>query len=194
MSHTKYTTEALVLRGFDVGESDRYFSLLTKDMGLVQAQARGVRHIKSKQRYALQSLSRSQISLVRGKSKWRITNVTSLEQISTALTKECLMAFTRVLHLIDRLIKGEEANESLYTILLNGYEYARDKNIKDKDVTYLEVLLILLALENLGYLEKDKFKNIFATPVFDEEKLVSVARVYDEAVYEINHSLEASQL
>ena len=194
MSHTKYTTEALVLRSFDVGESDRYFALLTKDIGLIQAQARGVRNLKSKQRYALQNFSRSQVSLVRGKSKWRITNVINLEQIFTTLNKECVLAFARVLRLIDRLVKGEESNGSLYTEVLSGYKYARDEGVTGKDVKYLEVLLVLIILENLGYLERDRFKVLFENRGFNKEKLDYIGEVYGRAVSEINHSIEASQL
>lgn len=194
MSYTKYTTEAIILRSFNVGEADRYFSLFTKDIGLIQAQARGVRQLKSKQRYALQNMSLSQVSLVRGKSRWRITNAISRESAFASLDDKSMRAFARILKLLDRLIKGEEENKDLYILVYEGYTYIRDMNLTEKSIKSVEVLLVLRILENLGYLERNKFSELFRGEPFNGEKVVMTAHVLGKAVFEINESIKASQL
>jgi len=75
MSYATYTTEALVCGSRNNNTSDRAYLLFTEEVGMIWASARSVREERSKQRYALQDFSLIRVSLVKGKSGWRIGSV-----------------------------------------------------------------------------------------------------------------------
>lgn len=62
------------------GEADKRFRLFTRDHGMIIASAKGIRLMSSKLRYALQPYALSNMTLVRGKHGWRVTNAVPLEQ------------------------------------------------------------------------------------------------------------------
>src|SRR3989344_3992259 len=99
--YQKYHTEALVLGSREQGESDRVFSLYTRDFGLVRARASAVRSERSRMRYALQHYAHARVSLVRGKRGWRIAG-TSVVRIATGDQKE-VATFARIAELVKRL-------------------------------------------------------------------------------------------
>lgn len=66
------TTEALVIRTMDVGESDRLLTLLTKDYGVIKAFASGAKKIKSKYYSATSFLCYSHFTLELVKDTYRV--------------------------------------------------------------------------------------------------------------------------
>jgi len=69
--------------------SDKSFLLFTRDNGMLFATAKSVREEVSKQRQALQDFSRIRVSLVKGKTGWRIGSVESLRNdFSAAYDRE----------------------------------------------------------------------------------------------------------
>ena len=49
---TRFTTDALVIKEMNVGESDRLVTLFTRDYGIIRAFASGTKNLKSKKRNA----------------------------------------------------------------------------------------------------------------------------------------------
>ena len=72
--HQIYQTEGIVLKSIDYSEADKYLLILTRDFGLIKTAAKGLRKVSSKLRYSLQEFSVAQISLVQGRSIWRLIN------------------------------------------------------------------------------------------------------------------------
>lgn len=66
------TTDALVIRTMDVGESDRLLTLLTKDYGVIKAFASSAKKIKSKYYSATSFLCYSHFSLDEVKDSYRV--------------------------------------------------------------------------------------------------------------------------
>lgn len=124
------------------GESDRIYNILTRDLGLVRATALGVRKEASKLRGALEPLTLSRISLVRGKEFWRITSsevIQIFEPIETIL---------RPLKLLEKLVQGESAHPELFDAVIDKL-----KNFVPSDEA--ETRLVAEILIHLGYLKKD---------------------------------------
>src|SRR5581483_3017973 len=117
--YQKYHTEALVLGSRESGESDKVFSLFTKDFGLVWARASAVRTEKSKMRYALQNFSSANVSLVKGKKGWRVTGATALRNGGGDM--HSISAFARTAELVLRLVHGEEQHEYLFAALAEAH-------------------------------------------------------------------------
>jgi len=86
VSYHIYTTRGIVLSERPVREADRIYTIITRDLGLVQATALGVRKEASKLRGALEPFVLSKISLVRGKEHWRITSAECIRSISPSPT------------------------------------------------------------------------------------------------------------
>jgi recombinational DNA repair protein (RecF pathway) len=195
--HTKYHTEAFVVRSFERKEADRMFVLITKNFGKLFAYAQGVRKIQSKHRFGLHELSKIEVSFVRGKAGVRIVHVISLTNVYRELAPypKNLQVFQNILGLADRLMPGEELVERVYPhieamlrILSTEYDPHR--------VSAIEVSTALGILHSLGYVqEKSPFGDILAGTIAMESGHLDM--VYEKREYivrEINRALSASQL
>lgn len=75
-----YRTEAIVLGRFDLGETDRVFTLLTADRGKIRAVAKGARRPTSKLAPSLEYFNRCRMILSRGRELDVITSVEVIER------------------------------------------------------------------------------------------------------------------
>ena len=101
--YQKYHTDAIVLKSYESGESDRVFALYTHDFGLVYARATSIRSEKSKMRYALQTCARAHVSLVKGKNGWRLAGAITLQNPIGKDTKG-VGTFARIAELVVRMV------------------------------------------------------------------------------------------
>lgn len=195
--HHLYHTPGFVLKSTPYGEANRYYKIFTQDLGLVNASAQGVRRSHSKLRPGLLDFSFSRITLVRGKSLWRITSVVSESNVWAALAekKAVRLMFGRVFALLLRLLHGEEKNELLFEHLHSAYEFSRQCPKPEAFLPEFEYVLVLRVLHALGYVgAAPSIGNLVYSPYWSEEILHQVSRVKQEALSEINRSLQASQL
>lgn len=149
MSHTTYTTPAYVLSVRNIGEANRLFTLLTRDFGTLSATAQSIRLEKSKLRFALQRFSFAEVSLVRGKGGWRITNAYSLENVffgRSPLHQRILIDSSELLR---RLIIGETPDENLFSIVSDGYMTL--SVLPSEQLPAFELVFVSKILASLGY-------------------------------------------
>ena len=142
MSYHIYTTKGIVLSARPWKESDRIYSILTRDLGLIRATALGVRKEASKLRGSLEPLILSTISLVRGKDHWRVTSTESIRKISA------IEEIMRPLALVEKLVQGEAHHPELFDIVEQSIVGA---------VTYdeaFEIKLVSQVMHQLGYLKE----------------------------------------
>ncbi|MCR4279534.1 MAG: DNA repair protein RecO [Candidatus Zambryskibacteria bacterium] len=144
MSYHIYTTPGVVLSARSVREADRIYSILTRDLGLIQATAIGVRKGESKHRGSLEPFTISSISLVRGKEYWRITSAESLRSVPN---KE---EIARPLALLEKLVQGEAHNPELY----NAVESAIWSTPSVDHDEMWEIGFVAQILFHLGYLKE----------------------------------------
>jgi len=138
-----YTTPALVLNIRPYGDNDMILTILTKKFGVLRAVATGLRKEKSKLRFSLQLLSLADISLVKGKGIWRVTNAKHSESL---LTEKRINLLEKIKLTITRLVQGEETG-NLFEIVTKGILIDTD------DVDAVEMIIILRILNDLGYIE-----------------------------------------
>lgn len=123
MAYATYTTEALVSGSKWSNTSDRSYLLFTRELGVLWASARSVREEKSKQRQALQDCALVRVSLVRGKSGWRIGSVESHSHPFLAAkdrtSRAGVVALTRF---VRRFLHGEVMHETLFDDIREGLE------------------------------------------------------------------------
>jgi len=150
VSHKTYITEALVCGTYNNNTADRSFLLFTERAGMLYATARSVREERSKQRFALQDFSRIRVTLVKGKSGWRIGSVEAqTNYFRAATTRQARGGVSAVVRLVRRLMTGEDAHPAAFEDTITALEAI----LTTKD----EVLLVseyftLRLLAKLGYI------------------------------------------
>lgn len=184
--------------GTPLGEANRLFCIFTKDLGMVYASAQGVRNISSKLRYGLQDLSLSEVSLVKGKNYWKITNIIASKNFYSSLKNEPekLRLVSRVFSLLRKLLAGEEKNTELYGVIKNAIEYLDSaKSLNDSGLKNFECVLALRILRNLGYLaDLSGYEDFVASEIWSEEIIGKIMPLRLQAIREINKSLAESHL
>ncbi|MCF7816155.1 MAG: recombination protein O N-terminal domain-containing protein [Candidatus Pacebacteria bacterium] len=191
MAYQTYITEALVCGSTDSHTADRSFLLFTREAGMIFAHAKSVREERSKQRYALQDCSHIRVTLIRGKSGWKIAGVESFHNFYTlAKTRETRAFLRNTIHLLRRVVHGETSYKEIFddviSACLKSEEYSHKK---------LELVLFARILHALGYiasvkeleplLKKEMPFSLIATLVPEDEEICREA---------IDHALVQSQL
>lgn len=191
--HTQYHTDAYILKSYPHGESNKTFILLTKDFGLVRANAQGIRLHKSKLKFSLQEYSKAHITLIKGKAGWKITTAQPLFNIYKEASKNSFELIVRSFSLLIRLLQGEERNTELYEIINQGILFL----IKDEADNHLDIecVLILRILNNLGYVSDNKGLTFFTIDNdWDNDYISGIKDERQNALVEINRALKESQL
>ncbi len=197
MSHHIYHTEGFVLASSPAQEANKMLYIFTKELGVVYASAQGVRLLKSKLRYSLQDFSYANISLVRGKDIWRVTNA------STVITRfpnifsqpDYFEIYVKILTLLRRLLNGEEKNEALFTLLTDGFDFLETSTSKSFSPLSFECMLVLQILHNLGYGSPHSAFEEYGLPVIWSRELITSFEPHrSHALAEVNTSLRESHL
>jgi recombinational DNA repair protein (RecF pathway) len=115
MAYQTYTTEAIVCGSRDSYTSDRSFLLFTRDAGMLWATARSVREEKSKQRHALQEFAHVRVSLVRGRSGWRIGSAEAIgNYYAAAPSREARGAAAAIVRFLRQYLQGDTPHPALF--------------------------------------------------------------------------------
>lgn len=187
-------TEGLILGSRNYGEAGKYYSIFTRDLGMIHASAQGVRKMSSKLRFVLQDFAYVKIDLVKGKDFWRITSASKtnkLENISK--NSETLEVFVNISRLLKRLLAGEYPNKSLFDDLLKGLLVLEKIETKN-ELQNVEAIIVLRALSNLGYIGgNETLKNLIKSP-FEEELVFEVSKSRTKILSEINKALRETHL
>lgn len=155
---------------------------------MLWASARSVRLEVSKQRSALQEFSIVRVSLVRGKTGWRIGSVESIQNPFLRAEERSTRAFVQMtIRLLRRFVQGEEATPAIFEdskrLLLHTAE------IEDHDEA--TELFQLRLLYRLGYINSvPAFATLLDGPI--ESKVGS--KVPKEAHKAIEKALSVSHL
>lgn len=119
----RYTTEAIVLSRFDLGEADRVLTLITPGIGKLKAIAKGIRRPTSRIGGSLEPFAELSVALARGRTFDVVTEVrvghawlTLRDSLESAATAWYLA------ELADRSLEERHAAEPLYLLLRRAYE------------------------------------------------------------------------
>ncbi|MEK7652671.1 MAG: DNA repair protein RecO [Patescibacteria group bacterium] len=185
-----YTTEGLIIESRIFGESNKIYFILTRDFGLIKATAQGVCKTESKQKFGLQTLSFSKISLVKGKEIWKITSAISLENVFSNLKgeKNKLNVFIRIVSLIRKLLLEEEKEPIFFDVVKSLYKFLKTENANNKDkLSSAELLTVMKILHTSGYLGENKnFGDLLDTNDFSDETMNNIKRIKREMLKEVN--------
>jgi DNA repair protein RecO (recombination protein O) len=197
VSYRIYQTEAFVLGSQPAGEANRFLYLFTEELGVIGAVAQGLRLGRSKLRYALPDYAYASISVLRGRNSWRLRSAHSIATVRESFSEAPLelRTFVQILALIKRLVPAEEPDLPLFGLVRASFIFLRDTTLTSEELADAECLVVLRILNVLGYLaDRPQFKGLVVGKVFSREALGQVRACRREALFEINQSLEATQL
>jgi DNA repair protein RecO (recombination protein O) len=144
----------VILNKFDVGETDRLYTVYTLEAGKIRVKAIGVKKPNAKLAGNLEPLTQSEIFLARGRGRGNITGAITLNNFLTI--KSNISAIQKVFYvfgIFNRLITEEEKDERIFELLLDYLEamdrLAGENNDYKLDIITLGFLFKLLL--NLGY-------------------------------------------
>jgi recombinational DNA repair protein (RecF pathway) len=152
MSYQTYTTRALVCGTYNRNTADRSYLLFTREAGMLYAEARSVREERSRQRMALQDFSLVRVSLVKGKSSWKIGSIECERNFfSAADDKEARGSVVLVTKFLRRFFSGQEAAPALFDYIVGSLEFLSGTTTS-RD--YLEKIIQARVLFELGYVDR----------------------------------------
>jgi DNA repair protein RecO (recombination protein O) len=119
----RYTTDAIVLSRFDLGEADRVLTLITPAAGKLKVIAKGVRRTTSRLGGSLEPFAELTVALARGRTFDVVTQV-SVGHAWLRLRDELESTATAwyLAELADRSLEERHAAEPLYALLRRAYE------------------------------------------------------------------------
>ena len=199
MEYRVYTTPALVLGGTAKGEANKRLLLLTRDLGVIAADAQRIRDISSKLRYALQQFSLAQVSVVYGRGGWRVTNAAPLLSYWRRLRiapVEARQVAARLCFLVRHLVAGEESNPAIFYIVSEALNTLVSSGITAEHAKTIEHIAVLRLLCELGYVERRNkdISPLLMSASYSRELCRFCWQYRHTVVHQINHSLKVSQL
>lgn len=192
--HHIYHTEGIILGSKNYGETGKYYSIFTRDLGMIYASAQGVRKISSKLRFILQDFSYIRVDFVQGKDFWRVTSASKtnkLEQLSKNV--DTLRVFSNIAKLLKRLLAGVESNHVLFLDLIKGLSIL-EKEEKKENLQHIEAIIVLRILNNLGYIGGDEVLQDLIKSPFEEDLIFEVSKSRPQVLNHINKALKETHL
>lgn len=192
MSYTTYTTEALVCGSFEQNTADKSFLIFTRDIGMIFASARSVREEVSKQRCALQDFSRIRVSLVKGKTGWRVGSVESLQNdFSMAGDRDTRGSVVFLYRLLRRFIRGEEAFPDLYDFSVSALDQLL---LPQNNRRLLDLFVQIKMLSLLGYVDEVAIPDILKNSTLAEVSAIKGDEVIKKMEKIVAKATESSHL
>jgi len=116
-----FTVSGLVIRRRNVGESDRYVTLLTQKLGKITCLAKGVRQLKSSKRALLEPGNLIKVFLVKRKAGAPLLTEAKLESNISQLDNLLVQyrKLSEFLEIIDNLFVETEIEQEIYDKLLS---------------------------------------------------------------------------
>src|SRR3989344_8418234 len=119
----RYKTQAFTFQKRDTNETDRIFSVFSGDYGRLDLFAKAIRKITSKLKGGIEIFALSDIEFIQGKNRKTLIEA-ALAKKFTDISKvpEKIIMAGRVSLLLDNFIKGQEADERIWNLIVDFFE------------------------------------------------------------------------
>lgn len=159
MAYHLYQTEALVLVEQVSGEANKTYRFLAPDLGSVSASAQGIRLLKSKLRYQLNSYDLVRVVLVRGKEWWRLVGAERVNDYENIFSDELAKSsVARVFSLLACFVRGEGEHRDLFLDFKASLEFLNrhvEPSAEEPLLSGWELAIVLRSLYHLGYIKNN---------------------------------------
>lgn len=143
------TTEAIVLRSYNLAEADRIVLCFTRDAGLIRGVAKGARRMKSRFGAALEPFTLVRLEF-REKENRELVTITGVEIVKShfdlAADVECSETLGYMAELVNEFAPPHEANEKLFRMVSACLDALADApQISTIVLRYFEIWILRLA-------------------------------------------------
>lgn len=163
MAYQIYITDAIVCGSKPHNTSDKNYLLFTRELGMLWATARSVREERSRQRYALQDFSLIRVSLVRGKTGWRVGSTESITNFFLgAVSRPARGGVVYLVKQLRRYIQGEQPLPAVFEDVCSAL--AKITLMTEvSDIIIWQNTVMTRLLHTLGYAHLDNELQSFIT-------------------------------
>jgi len=143
-----YSTEALILRGYKLGETSKVVVLLTRDRGKVRAVARGARGSRPRYQSALEPLSEVRVTLY-GRQGSELLRLGQADLVRSAFRAgerglDAVLFLSYCAEVVDAFSPEGEADDRVYRLALAVVRAVESGTSPDLLARYLEAWLLRL--------------------------------------------------
>jgi DNA repair protein RecO (recombination protein O) len=181
----RYNVEAVVLKGINYSDSDKIYTLLSKDYGKIPVLAKGVRKISSRRGGNLDTLNRIIANVSESGSGFRTLLEVELLHSHKHIKKdlERSLAAYYMVELVNKTVEESSENEDVYTLLCGMLEKLDDES---SDIRFVVNKFEVLFMKILGYeLTLDQLKS-FKKNELDQRIKMYVREVLGEDFKSLN--------
>ncbi len=140
------TAKGLIIREHNVGEADRFVTVLTDRLGVIRASVRGARRVNSRAGASTRLLSFSQLSLVKGREKYIIDTAVPLRVFfAIGADMESIALAQYFCELFGAAAPREEEAEAFLRLLLNALHLLEQKQERERIKAVTELRLSVMA-------------------------------------------------
>ncbi len=140
--------EGIILKHRDWGEADRMLSIFTRELGKVQAVAKGARKPRSRKAGHVEPFTCTSLVLARGRSFYVLTQAEAILPYINLREDLILLGYASYLiELLDRFTHDEEESPVMYRLLKNALTHLERGDTPQTVVHYYEVRL----LDQIGF-------------------------------------------
>ncbi len=145
----QYKTQGFVFKKDDRLESDRNFSVFTRDFGRIEVLGKSIRKIASKLRGGIEIFSFSEVEFVQGRMRKTLTDAVLEKKFNNIDTPEKLKVSYHISSLLDDFLKGEEKDEKILHLIEDVFNKLENYKKENCSIVYYYFLWNFIAL--LGY-------------------------------------------
>lgn len=150
MEQNQLTTDCLIIRVKNIGESDKLLTVLSRDMGIVSVYASGANSIKSKKGAATSLLAYSSLTLKRKGDSFRVTEATPIEVFfKTGDDIEALSLAQYFCELALNYAPSDESSEQVLRLFLNALYFLVERK---RNIHLIKAIVELRLLTIIGYM------------------------------------------
>lgn len=150
----EYRYTAIILKKKEVGETDRLYTVYTKEAGKLKLVARGVRKQEAKLASQLETMNIVSLSVQRGRGQGKIAGAIAEESLLAIRRDEAaVFEILSALNVFERLVGLEEKDEALFSLLERFLRTANNlvAQKKSEKVTLLLHAFFFHLFSELGY-------------------------------------------
>jgi len=197
-----YRTQGFVLKKTDLREADRVFDIYTKDFGKLEILGKAIRKIKSKLKSGADLFYLSEVEFIQGRSYKTLTDAITIEKFKNLRNDlEKLKVAYQIAEVADSLIKGQEKDEQIFSLLNEVLNKLNDCSLFFVHCSLIYYYFLWNLLSILGY-RINLYdcvicrKNLIPLKLYfsSEEGGIICAACFDKANERIDISLEVIKI
>lgn len=147
-----YKTQAFVLREIERGESDKVFTVFTRNFGRLEILGKAIRKIKSKLRAGVPLFSKTEIEFIQGSNFKILTDASIIEDFEN-IKKHTgnLRTALKITEILNELIRGQERDEKIWQLFSQVLQVLNNGKLTSYGRELLYYYFVLRLLRVLGY-------------------------------------------